>query len=211
MIKWVDLKQFLYWLVAYIPVISLLILKYLRSTLKNILEVSFFNFKINILGDFSIYMIVCLLTISFYYLGAKIFEYTKMKALKKTKGNKTIIVRSYEPISINEYSFFILSLLLPFVTEDPSDLLNLLVMLTLIFIIIIIMIKKRQIIINPIFLFSKLKVFRITGEIDGIRKELFSITKSTDFISEENTSYQFVNFDSSFNDVIFIAEKKRKN
>lgn len=208
MLKTVNLKQFIYWFVAYIPVISLLILKYFQATyFTKGLKVQIVFCKINIWGDFFIYLLVCIVTIVCYYLSAKKFEHSKMKEIKKNNGQKKIQVRAYEPISINEYSFFILSLLLPFVTEDPSNLLNLLIMLTLIFIIIVIMIKKNQIIINPIFLFSRFKVYKITGERAGIRQEYFVISKCQDFVSDSDEGYNFVKFDETFNEVIFIAEE----
>ncbi|MBC1532070.1 hypothetical protein HCJ02_01815 [Listeria seeligeri] len=210
--KSINLKQFAYWIAAYMPVISLLILKYLRSTYyKDGFWMNIKFLKINIFGDFFIYLSVCFITILFYWLSAKIFERCKMKEIRDANGEKRIFVREYKPVSINEYSFFILSLLLPFVIEEPSDLLNLLIMLTLIIIIIIIMIKKKQIIINPIFLFSKFKVFSIIGQDGGIRKEYFVITKSSGFTDSPEKGYEFVKFDSTFSDVLFIAENTEKN
>ncbi|MBF2504936.1 hypothetical protein IA928_02380 [Listeria welshimeri] len=211
MIKSVNLKQFALWIIAYMPVISLLILKYLRSTYyKDGLWINMRTLSLNVFGDFVIYFSVCLVTIFLYWLSAKIFEKCKMREIRNKKGVNNVIVREYKPISINEYSFFILSLLIPFVIEDPSDLLNLLIMLTLILIIISIMIKKKQIIINPIFLFSRFKVFSIVGEVKDIRKEYYVITKANDFTNSSEVGFKFVKFDATINDVLFIMEDKHQ-
>lgn len=192
------------------PVISLLVLKYLRSTYyKDGLWINMKSLRLNIFGDFVIYLSVCLVTIFLYWLSAKIFEKFKTKEIRKKNDGNKVIVREYKPISINEYSFFILSLLLPFVIEDPSDLLNLLIMLTLILIIINIMIKKKQIIINPIFLFSRFKVFSIIGEVKGVRKKCYVITKAKDFTNSSEVGFKFVKFDATINDVLFIMEDRQ--
>ncbi|EPM8061989.1 hypothetical protein ACTRF2_001129 [Listeria monocytogenes] len=210
MIKSVNLKQFVLWIIAYMPVISLLVLKYLRSTYyKDGLWINMKSLRLNIFGDFVIYLSVCLVTIFLYWLSAKIFEKFKTKEIRKKNDGNNVIVREYKPISINEYSFFILSLLLPFVIEDPSDLLNLLIMLTLILIIINIMIKKKQIIINPIFLFSRFKVFSIIGEVKGVRKKYYVITKAKDFTNSSEVGFKFVKFDATINDVLFIMEDRQ--
>lgn len=161
------------------------------------------------MNDVSIYLIISLSTIIIYHFTAKIFEKSKLKEIKKRLENemeKSIIIRKCDPISINEYSFFILSLLLPFITEDPSDLLNLLIMSTLIFILIIIMIKKNQIIINPIFLFSRFKTYKITGEFEGERIEYYVITKVENFSNRDGKDFSFVYFDEDINEVIFISD-----
>lgn len=190
-----KLTAYILWIVAYMPVISLLILKYVDQ---NILPETL-KAKINecFNKELLIYIILVLLTIIFYKISnIKSIEHMKTKA----HANKTkLFIRSHDQISINEYSFFILSLLLPFLSHNTDNILDLLLALSVIVIIIIILVKKEQLIINPIFLFSKSNVFTAVIEINGTRKNVYiiSIEESLD------SDYPFIYFEY-FKDIYYV-------
>lgn len=115
---------------------------------------------------FCIYFFI---TITLYYLTMKIFMNKQSEKIKNDSQNKKLRLKSKESLSLDQYSFFILSLMLPFIFESTETIFDLFSILSLVFIIISVMIKMNQIIVNPIFLFSKFNIY--TGEIQKLGSE----------------------------------------
>ena len=118
-------------------------------------------------------------------------KYSLKKMEKNIEKNKTYLyVKKFEEISLNSYSFFILTLLTPFISQNSGDTLDFLINVSLILVIVVVLVKKEEVVTNPIFLFFNNKVFRATIMIDGIRKEVFIITKEEQLGSDTSFLYQ---------------------
>lgn len=72
-------------------------------------------------------------------------------------------IRKIEKLKANDYSFFLLTLLLPIVSLDHSSLINLIISLLIIICVIVIYVKTDSISSSPILFFSGRKVYK--GEI----------------------------------------------
>ncbi|WP_198134396.1 hypothetical protein [Pontibacillus litoralis] len=69
-------------------------------------------------------------------------------------------IRDIKVLSANDYSFFLLTLLLPLVSLDHSSFINLSVSLLIIFYVISIYVKTDAISVCPLFFFSGRKVYK---------------------------------------------------
>lgn len=199
-----DVDRYVYWLAAYFPVIALLIYKFLKDNYfpKGICIKIADTLKVDFTNDFFIFIILFIVT-------NIIYRTCNNKYLSKVKNKKNnnileLSVKKFETISLNDYSFFILSLLLPFISQNSTDILELLVNLAMIFTIIKVLVKKNQMIINPIFLFSKNNIFKAVVEIDGNNKDVFVITKEEQLGSNDNFNY------SKYFGIYYIEKKKNE-
>lgn len=152
---------------------------------------------------FCIYFFI---TITLYYLTMKIFMNKQSEKIKNDSQNKKLRLKSKESLSLDQYSFFILSLMLPFIFESTETIFDLFSILSLVFIIISVMIKMNQIIVNPIFLFSKFNIY--TGEIQklGSEKKL-KIAFITDLSEIELEEITEINYEEYFKNVYFLIKK----
>ncbi|HGL5670882.1 TPA: hypothetical protein ACKFO2_001817, partial [Enterococcus faecium] len=91
--------------------------------------------------------------------------------------------------------------------ESTENIFDLLLVLTLVFIIIAVMIKMNQIIVNPIFLFSKINIYR--GEIQkrGNEKtqQVAFITELSDNDLENESEFKYEEY---FNNVYILRKVK---
>ncbi|HGF7661857.1 TPA: hypothetical protein QFS65_001271, partial [Enterococcus faecium] len=129
------------------------------------------------------------------------------KNIDKNSQNKRLQLKKKDSLSLEQYSFFILSLMLPFIFESTENIFDLLLVLTLVFIIIAVMIKMNQIIVNPIFLFSKINIYR--GEIQkrGNEKtqQVAFITELSDNDLENESEFKYEEY---FNNVYILRKVK---
>lgn len=132
------------------------------------------------------------------------------KQIKKIENNsqhKTLMLRSKESLSLEQYSFFILSLMLPFIFESTETMFDLLLILSLVIIIISVMIKMDQIIVNPIFLFSKVGIYKGEILVSGTNryKTVAFITNLSEY-DLENQDY--LQYEEYFHNVYFLVKDK---
>ncbi|CAM3352214.1 hypothetical protein NOAM109506_03115 [Nosocomiicoccus ampullae] len=141
--------QYILWFVAYTPLLVLIIYGEIRDYLvtKNI----FAKYEMVIL-----LIIITIIYIVTYKLVPTIFINMKKK---KSKTTDIIQIKKYDKISANEYTFFVLSLLMPFLFLEFRTQFDYFVLLVILNFIILIMVKTEYIIINPIFLFSGYKIY----------------------------------------------------
>lgn len=140
-----------FWIVSYSPVLIIMYNFFIKTERMNNLEqVLWFS------G-------IALVTVILYRTTMKCFMKKQNKNIDEDTQNKKLQLRKKNSLSLEQYSFFILSLMLPFIFESTENVFDLLLVLTLVSIIIAIMIKMNQIIVNPIFLFSKVNIY--SGEI----------------------------------------------
>lgn len=148
------IKQYLLWITAYLPLIF----------------VSVFNGKnipyIKCNQDITKGLIFIILLLIIYFFFGKFFLWLIIKRKIKKVGQ----VKKIKRISINEYSYFILTLFMLLLFEDMESTLDYIVLFSLITLIIIIFTRTDHIIVNPIFILSNLIVCEI--EIQNTDKKI---------------------------------------
>lgn len=120
---------------------------------------------------------------------------------KKSKGVKSAKINRYDKISANEYTFFVLSLLMPFLFLEFSTKFDYLVLGIVLIFIIIIMVKTEYIIINPIFLFSGYKIYYSTFTDGDTEFKGYILLKNKDVLTEDCARIKL------FENVYFLYKK----
>lgn len=153
------------------------------------------------------FIIIIIITIFLYKITLAVFMKKQIRKIESNKQRKMLTLRHKESLSLDQYSFFILSLMLPFIFESTENVFDLLLVLSLVCIIIVVMIKMDQIIVNPIFLFSKIGIYKGNIQIvgtDKIKEVAFITTISEyDLENEEQLRYQ-----EYFNNVYLVIKNK---
>lgn len=205
-----KIVQYILWLISSTPLFMLFSFRYI------FFDKEFLNINYKILSrelDFSIpkpigFILLIPLTILLFWGARKAFFKMIKNKIIKSSSNQKIRVYKYDKLSLDEYSFFIMSLMLPFIFEDFNNLYALLTLLILVFIIIAILVKMEKIILNPIFLFSNIKIFR--GEIikiggNNLKIKCYIVTKASYEALEQGNQFFYEEY---FKNVYFLIEEK---
>ena len=183
-----------FWIVSYSPVFLIIMYNFFIKTerMNNLEQVLWFS------G-------IALVTVILYRTTMKCFMKKQNKNIDEDTQNKKLQLRKKNSLSLEQYSFFILSLMLPFIFESTENVFDLLLVLTLVSIIIAIMIKMNQIIVNTIFLFSKVNIY--SGEIQKIGNEktqkIAFITELSNNELESETEFKYEEY---FNNVYILRK-----
>lgn len=146
-IRTIKLKQYFLWFLAYLPIILIII----------------FRARINSeVSENSCYLSLIFVFISLliYFFSGKIYLFVEKKRVSDT-DRRTGSIKSKNTLPISEYSYFILTLFMPLLFEDISNILDYTVFGTLILLILIIFTKNDYIIVNPLFLLANYHVFKV--------------------------------------------------
>ncbi len=197
--------EIIIWIVSYLPV---LIISLYRGWESQNLEIA--NQQINIIENINInisyiaFMIIVLFSWLIYKVAYVIFFWNITKIRRKDRSNKYLKITSFRRLSLNDYSFFILSLMLPFIFEKIESPFDFLIMIFLIIVLIYIMVKMNQIMVNPVFLFSGLNIFqaKIIKGIEGDSIHCAIITKLS--VQELESTVDFY-YEEYFHNVYFIS------
>lgn len=186
---WRKREQYKLWVVAYFPLLMFMVYEFFDS--KGILkETKFAEFLRQYIDKniFDVTIVLLILLVSFLlyrWIVNYLFKDYETKLRSKNFG-QTYYVRNFETLSANDYSFFLITLLLPLVSLDYSSTANITVSILIMFFIIQIFVKTGSISFCPVFFLSNRNVFRGTisniereleGENPSARKEIFIITK----------------------------------
>ncbi|EFM09517.1 conserved hypothetical protein [Paenibacillus curdlanolyticus YK9] len=108
------------------------------------------------------------------------------RQLRAKEIGKIVSIRKYERLSVNDYSFFLMTLLLPLVSLDQASGINLMVTVAIVLIVIAIYVKTDFISVCPVFFVSGRQVFKAIisdqskeAEVadSSIRQEVIIITR----------------------------------
>lgn len=194
-IKLIKVVELIFWLVSYSPVFMIILYNFFIKSNKtsNLVQVACF-------------IIIFIITVILYKVTLSIFMKIQLKKIKTNQQKKLLKLRHKESLSLEQYSFFILSLMLPFIFESTESLFDLLLVLSLVCVIMSVMIKMDQIIVNPIFLFSKIGIYKGEIQIIGTNKSkkvaFITNISENDLEDEENLRYQ-----EYFNNVYLLIKK----
>ncbi|EHZ9212441.1 TPA: hypothetical protein ACN1M9_001466 [Enterococcus faecalis] len=183
-----------FWIVSYSPVFLIIMYNFFIKTE-----------RMNNLEQGLWFSGIALVTVILYRTTMKCFMKKQNKNIDEDTQNKKLQLIKKNSLSLEQYSFFILSLMLPFIFESTENVFDLLLVLTLVSIIIAIMIKMNQIIVNPIFLFSKVNIY--SGEIQKIGNEktqkIAFITELSNNELENETEFKYEEY---FNNVYILRK-----
>ncbi|MFW7409009.1 hypothetical protein ACODG4_03495 [Vagococcus fluvialis] len=202
-VKQSSVTEFILWIIGYLPVSMVIMVKFIFSSEEadSLWNASFNVWKLNLSFQFIAFVTIAFFTIVVFKVTLSIFIKKIRKKIRNNHSPKISRIKKFDTLDLEKYSFFILSLMLPFIFESGETLFDLFLIFSLIFILIIIMIKMDQITVNPIFLFSKLKVLNATVlEIDREKKVIII----TNYSLEELENTQNRSYNEYFSNVYFL-------
>lgn len=188
---WGKVEQTILWVVTYIPLILIMTFRFIISNnyiiIDNI-QLSLFNKTIilnSILIEILCVLLIVAVSLIIYKATIMYFLSGYEKKIKQGGLGKNFSIRSIKYLSVNDYSFFLLTLLLPLVSLDHSSVVNLAVSIIIIVYVISIYVKTDSISSCPLFFFSGRKVYKgiislgtkEEEENPSIRKEVIIIMK----------------------------------
>lgn len=189
---WGKFEQAVLWIISYIPV--LLIALYRHVFEKKVSEAESIPLYVYQISDYLFHIIVVIfllcLSVCLYLWAPKImFKNIERQLMLKEKG-QDVIVTKFERPSLNDYTFFLLTLILPLITVDFSSIVSFLVCFAVITFIIVLLIQIDYIIACPLFFVSGYKVWKVAllEKSESDKKYIIEghiITKENDFFDKE--------------------------
>ncbi|GAA0491223.1 hypothetical protein GCM10008986_16630 [Salinibacillus aidingensis] len=186
---WGKRAQGILWFVSYTPVFMIAIYRYYFEDIVKGKNLWNYNIPENLLHVFFI-LILLFFSIGIYYFIPKLmFRNIERKISNYDKG-KDIYIKEFKKPSLNDYTFFLLTLILPLITVDFKSIVSLTICIAVILFIILLLTKIDYIIACPIFFVSKYKVFNvsfvfITDKEEKYKTKGFVITKHDDLYNKK--------------------------
>ena len=189
---WGKREQGILWTTAYLPLMLIMIYRFVDSNdyFKKTEWALWFakRFDKTAFDVIVVAAIVLISLIGYRLVAVWLFNGYDRQLLNRELG-KTISVRKYERLSVNDYSFFLLTLLLPLLSIDQASAVNLMVTLAILVIVIAIYVKTDFISVCPVFFVSGRQVYKAI--ISDQRKEMEaadpSIRKDVILITRERS------------------------
>lgn len=199
-----KITEYIFWLISYYPVIMVVLYKSFETEINGFIKFSFQKYYAY--REYLVFIAILLTTLLLYRLVLKIFTEKIRNKVTKYNIKQSVIINRFEKLSLDKYSFFILSLMLPFIFQSTDNVFDLLLIVSLIGLLIYVMVKMNQIMVNPIFLFSNLKIYEANVSKDNnINKiDVAIITNLSLRELEKGESFLFYEY---FNKVYFIMKK----
>lgn len=199
--------EFILWLTSYIPLILIAFFNRMFMD-KDYFEIScFLNKESQILiPKLYLFLLIILFSFLIYHLANKMLFYFIKNKILKSGSNKKIILNKYENLSLDEYTYFIISLFSPFLFENFNYVYSIFLFFIFIIIIIFILIKLEKIILNPIFLFSNLKILKASLIKVGGNKLNINCYIISDLSFEELENEKSFLYDEFFKNVYFLTK-----
>jgi len=163
---WSKGEQVLLWIITYIPLVLIMVFRFIVSN--NFLYINDFVFNIKNIQFYinpimiELFFVVFTLVVTFilYKITINYLLSGYEKKLKPGSSGQNYSIRKIEVLSVNDYSFFLLTLLLPLVSLDHSSIINLSVSILIIIYVVSIYVKTDAISVCPLFFFSGRKVYK---------------------------------------------------
>lgn len=160
---WGKREQVILWATAYFPLILIIIYRfidgndYFKKTgwAKWLAE----NIDKTVFDLIVITGIIAASLLIYRLVAAWLFSDYDLQ-LKEKEIGKNVSIRKYERLSVNDYSFFLMTLLLPLISIDQASTINLMVTLAIIVIVIAIYVKTDFISVCPVFFTSGRQVYK---------------------------------------------------
>jgi hypothetical protein len=186
---WGKREQVILWATAYLPLVLIMIYRFIDSNdyfKKTVWAEWLAKYLDKTVFDIITIAVIILISVVVYRLVAVWLFSDYDRQLKDKQIGKNVSVRKYERLSVNDYSFFLMTLLVPLVSIDQASAVNLMVTLAIIVIVIAIYVKTDFISVCPVFFVSSRQVYKATisnqsreAEVadPSIRQEVIVITR----------------------------------
>ncbi|MFP3683314.1 hypothetical protein SB847_06095 [Bacillus sp. SIMBA_026] len=159
---WGKKEQYYLWYTAYLPLFLIMVYRFIDS-LNLFGNIKIIKYIEKTLTKNGVEFIVILLIILFSYLMYKLVIRWLLKDQESNlnRGNTGLkfAIRSIKKLSVNDYTFFLMSLLLPLFSLDYESFINLAVSFLIIVVVIIIYVKTDFISVCPLFFTTGYQVY----------------------------------------------------
>lgn len=190
---WSKYQQAILWIVTYSPLIFVMIFRFIAGNKyfgldEWLLQRSWINKESIFVSYLSaeVYFVIAILIYTFlsYKYTIKWFMSGFEERIRPGEDGQDMYIRKAERLSANDYSFFLLTLLIPLVSLDHSSVINLAVSVIIIFFVITIYVKTDAISVCPLLFFSGRSVFKGVISLGEREQELndSSLRKNVVFI-----------------------------
>ena len=159
---WRKREQVILWGTAYTPLVLFMVFRfidsnnYFKKTKAVLWLVKIVNPKII---DVVIVLAIAGLSLAIYHLVANWLFHGLEQKLTTSIGQE-VYVRKYEPLSVNDYSFFLMTLLVPLISMGFSSAVNLTITCLIIVIVVVIYVKTDTISVCPVIFLSGRHVYK---------------------------------------------------
>lgn len=204
---WGKREQVVLWGTAYAPLVLIMAYKFIGSNLyfSQTSEVKWLTEHVpdKLLGAVAIVIIIGLSLLLYYLIAIWIFWGFDQKLARKEIG-KEVWVRNRQTLSVNEYSFFLMTLLLPLISMGFSSVVNLTITCWVIVIVVFIYVKTDTISVCPIFFLSGRRVYK------GIISDQLKEEEQSNPLARQEviliTNVRSLNSDKTFRTVHLIGD-----
>lgn len=163
---WGKAEQTVLWVITYIPLILIMVFRFIDSN--DFININQIKFKLlskqvvldSILTEILIVVLILFISFILYRITISYFLSGYEKELKPGGRGKNYSIREIKYLSVNDYSFFLLTLLLPLISLDHTSVVDLSVSILIIIYVISIYVKTDAISVCPLFFFSGRKVYK---------------------------------------------------
>ncbi|MED2974248.1 hypothetical protein P4361_18625 [Fictibacillus sp. B-59209] len=221
---WSKFQQAILWIITYSPLVIVMVFRFIAGNkyfgldewLINQPWVSKDSIFVSYLSA-EVYFVIATLIYTYfsYKYTIKWFMSGFEERIRTGEDGQDMYIRKAERLSANDYSFFLLTLLIPLVSLDHSSVINLAVSVIIIFFVIAIYVKTDAISVCPLLFFSGRSVFK--GVISLGEKEQesndSSLRKDVIFIMMKNkiTFNRKVRGERLVNDVYYLTNNEIDN
>lgn len=166
---WSKFEQSVLWIITYSPLVLVMIFRFIAGNKYFGIDEWFenkewFPEKSIFFGEMAVEVyfvfIILLYTIIVYKLTIKFYLAGCEEKIKPGEAGEAVYIRKAEKLGANDYSFFLLTLLLPLVSLDHSSVINLAVSIMVISFVISIYVRTDAISVCPIIFFSGRRVYK---------------------------------------------------
>lgn len=165
--RWGKKEQLICWISAYTPLLLLIAYRYIDANdfFKKEIFALWLGARINKdLFDLIVFVLIMIASYLIYKFTSNFFlgKYKDLLQSRENTAGTIIYIRKYNSLNANDYTFFLLTIIVPLVSIDPSSTINLLISIFIIVIAIIVFVKTDFINPCPIFFVSKFNIYRGT-------------------------------------------------
>ncbi|MGE7827332.1 hypothetical protein [Paenibacillus sp. NPDC093718] len=196
---WGKREQVILWATTYLPLVLIMVYRFVDSNdyFKTTEWATWLAKHLDkTLFDLIIITAIIVISLVIYRLVAVWLFSDYDRQLKDKEIGKNVSVRKYVRLSVNDYSFFLMTLLLPLISIDQASAINFMVTLAIIVIVIAIYVKTDFISVCPVFFMSGRQVYKaiISDQSKEAEAADPSIRKDVIVITREkllNLNYRF--------------------
>ena len=194
---WGKFEQATIWFISYLPVVLIAMYRYFVELSVTDTKIKGYHVSENAIHVLSLLLIIIVSLLIYYHFPKWMFNKIE-KDINQNKRGKLVYIKQFEKPSLNDYTFFLLTLILPLITVDFTSTVSLVLCLSVVAFIILLLTKIDYIIACPLFFVSKYKVWRVSfTEVSDAKGEYITngyvITKRGDLLNDKFEVKKLIN------------------